>query len=92
MLGVAIRGLVSPASMEGPQTGLGVVIATAFLTCLALACGGIALYGEPRAFSGGLTGTAIEGRIVFSVAFLVVAALAAVFWLLLIARALSSRK
>lgn len=91
MLAMAVKGLIAPASMEGPQPGFAATIVATMLTGMALVFGGAALVGDARGFYGGLTGSVIEGRIVFGFAALVLAAIAGVFWLLLIARALSGR-
>jgi hypothetical protein len=95
MLGMAIQGLIAPASMErgasAPYLWAGVLVALT-LTCMALVCGGVALFGDPRGFYGGIPGIVIDKRIAFMLAALLVGALAAYFWLLLIVRASSSGK
>jgi len=85
ILALAVRSLVVSSPLSERTVGLGVgMFATIFLTLLASMCWGLALFGDPRGYSGGMTGAAIEGRILFGIFGTVLSLVALCGWLLLL--------
>jgi hypothetical protein len=59
-----------------------------FLTGMSLALVGVAFFGDPRGFYGGIPGTTIDKRLMFGIGGLFVGAIAAVYWVLVTVSAL----
>jgi hypothetical protein len=95
-LAILVAGLRTIATSRLPvgqaPVALGAVLAVV-LTCMAVAFGGVALFGDPRGFfGGGLTGTIAEKRFWFGLAALLIGAIALVFGTLTIAALSAGRR
>jgi hypothetical protein len=105
MMTGALRSLFSRSPVAPPAPAWTGAVVAVVLTCFAVVSGGVAVFGDPRGFRGGVTifGVAlfgrpgsklavVEARFVFGLVAILLGALALLFWVLTIGAFLARRK